>query len=324
MNKAEDAVLPIIDVAPLGSDDEAAIQAVARTIGEACRNIGFFYIAGHGVPDDLSMRAYAQSACFFDLPLADKTALAISRSMNNRGYAGLTSESLDPDDAADFKEAFNVGREPAQGEVFDPDLPSAGPNQWPDLPGFEVCMTEYYTTMRRLAERLHIAFAIDLGLPRGWFAPYIDRPLATLRLLRYPAGAAAPDRPGAGAHTDYGSLTILSQDQTGGLEVQTRDGAWIAAPPVPGAFVCNIGDCLMRWSNDTYKSTPHRVMNRTARLRHSIAFFFDPNPDALIACLPTCETPDRPPRYPPVTAADYLRSRLDDTYAFRREGARMP
>ena len=122
---------------------------------------------------------------------------------------------------------------------------------------------------------------------------------------------------GAGEHTDYGDITLLLTDSASGLEVKRRDGGWIPAPTIPGAFICNIGDCLMRWTNDVYVSTPHRVVNRGERHRYSVAFFLDPNPDAVIACLPTCVSETRPPRYPPVSGADYLRQRLDATYSFR-------
>jgi isopenicillin N synthase-like dioxygenase len=119
---------------------------------------------------------------------------------------------------------------------------------------------------------------------------------------------------GAGAHTDYGSVTLLLTDDAGGLEVRRRDGVWIQAPPIPNTFVCNIGDCLMRWSNDIYVSTPHRVVSPPGRDRYSVAFFLDPNPDALIECLPGCSSAERPAKYPPILAADYLRQRLDATY----------
>lgn len=315
------AGLPIIDIAPLLDGSLSGAMEVARKIGTASRTVGFFYISGHGIPADQLGDIYALASRFFDEPQAVKNALTIANSMNNRGYAGIDSESLDPDALADAKEAYNLGRDPEPGERVEPDLPSQGANQWPDIPGFREAMLGYYEVMRRLCERLHLAFAIDLGLAPDHFAGSIDRPLATLRLLRYPPGTRDDERPGAGAHTDYGNLTILSQDMTGGLEVCTRDGQWIKATPVEGTFVCNIGDCLMRWSNDIYKSTPHRVTNRSGRLRHSVAFFFDPNPDALIECLPTCAGPDNPPRYAPILAADYLRERLDATYIFRKQPA---
>ena len=136
--------------------------------------------------------------------------------------------------------------------------------------------------------------------------------MATLRLLRYPAAAAGADAGiGAGTHTDYGNLTLLATDDVGGLEVRTRMGDWIDAPAMPGAFVVNIGDCLMRWTNDVYVSTPHRVVNRSGRERYSIAFFFDPNPDAEVAVIPSCLGQGESARYAPILAADYLKYRLD-------------
>lgn len=312
--------LPVIDLSPLTQGDQG-VARVAAEIGHACRTIGFFYISNHGIPVEVLQEVYTLSARFFALPIDEKRALTIAKSMNNRGYAGMESESLDPSKLSDAKEAFNIGREPEEGEALDPGTPSIGHNQWPVLSGFRAVMLGYYDAMRRLSERLHAAFALDLGLPGDYFADKIDRPLATLRLLRYPPhpGIFDGSRYGAGAHTDYGNLTLLAQDEVGGLEVRTRSGDWIQAPPIPGTFICNIGDCLMRWSNDVYVSTPHRVTNISGRERYSIAFFLDPNPDARVECLPTCAGVDRPARYPPVTAAAYLTERLNATYAFRQE-----
>ena len=170
-------------------------------------------------------------------------------------------------------------------------------------------MLAYYDACAALGARLHRAFARDLGLEPDFFADKFDRPMATLRLLRYPA--AAEERIGAGEHTDYGNLTLLATDDVGGLEVRTRAGDWIEAPPRAGAFIVNIGDCLMRWTNDVYVSTPHRVVNRSARERTSIAFFFDPNPEAEVAAIPSCVARGEAARYPPILAADYLKLRLD-------------
>ena len=180
-------------------------------------------------------------------------------------------------------------------------------------------MLDWFDACSALGRGLHRLFARDLGLPEAYFEDKLDRPLATLRILHYPPHpeGADPALRGAGEHTDYGNVTLLVTDGTPGLEVRDRSGAWIAAPHVPGAFVCNIGDCLMRWSNDIYVSTPHRVVNSSGRERYSMAFFLDPNPDALVECLPGCSGPGRPARYPPVTGAEYLRQRLDATYDFR-------
>jgi len=151
--------------------------------------------------------------------------------------------------------------------------------------------------------------AIDLGLAPDWFAGSLDAPLATLRILRYPPAAGAGISC-AGEHTDYGNLTLLATDDAGGLEVRTREGDWLSVPHVPGAFIVNIGDCLMRWTNDVSVSTPHRVTHRARRERLSLAFFLDPNPDAVVEAPPTCVSPERPARYPATTGAAYLKKPL--------------
>ncbi len=303
--------LPVIDVARLASGDEEALRRIAREIGEACRTLGFFTILNHGVASVPA--AFEQSMKFFALPLAQKRALAIEEVGGNRGYSGLLHEALDPARGADMKEAFNIGLDL---KPDDPELLAGVPfrslNAWPDLPDFRSTLLGYFDDCARLALRLHWAIALDLGLPRAFFKDKFDRPMATLRLLHYPANPAdAPTSIGAGEHTDYGNITLLATDNVGGLEVRTRGGAWIAAPVKPGAFVVNIGDCLMRWTNDIYVSTPHRVVNRSGRERYSIAFFFDPNPDALVAAIPGCAPAGESPRYPPILGADYLKMRLD-------------
>lgn len=307
-------MLDVIDLTGLGSDDAAAVRRVAAELGRACRDVGFFYVRNHGVADALVSGIFRCSKALFTAPQAEKDALAITRSRHNRGYVGVASESLNLAQA-DLKEAFNIGLDLA---ASDPEVvagkPFRGVNFWPAIPGFRDTALGYFNALWRLGLDLHLAIASDLGLTPGYFADKFDRPMATLRLLHYPPRDGNGDQPGAGEHTDYGSLTILLTDDVGGLEVRRRDGVWIKAPPIPGAFVCNIGDCLMRWSNDTYVSTPHRVTSPPGRDRYSVAFFFDPNPDALIECLPGCSPAQKPPKYPPVLAADYLTQRLVATY----------
>jgi isopenicillin N synthase-like dioxygenase len=304
--------LPIIDLSSFG-DDERALKDAAAQIGAACRDVGFFYVVGHGVGRDLMNEAFAQSKAFFARPLADKQRIAIETIGGNRGYSGLLHEALDPKQGPDNKEAFNVGLDL---KPDDPELLAGRPfralNAWPDLPGFRETLLAYFDACAALGARIHRAFARDLGIETDYFAGKFDRPMATLRLLHYPAAASGDgERIGAGTHTDYGNLTLLATDDVGGLEVRTRAGAWIEAPAMPGAFVVNIGDCLMRWTNDVYVSTPHRVVNRSGRERYSAAFFFDPNPDAEVAAVPSCVAAGQLPRYEPILAADYLKHRLD-------------
>ncbi len=282
-------------------------QAFSRTVGEAARGPGFFLLDGHGL-DPVPVFAAARN--FFAQPQDRKDAVSISHSAHNRGYVTLGQERLDDTTGTpDRKEAFNIGLDLDED---DPRVraaePFRGTNLWPELDGFRRTTLGWYNSTWALGVELMRAVARDLDLPLDHFTPSFDAPMATLRLLRYPAQDGAGGI-GAGAHTDYGALTLLMTDGTAGLQVKPRDGDWIDVPPADGAFVVNIGDCLMRWTNGVYASTPHRVLP-PPRERFSLAFFLDPNPDAIIAALPG--TGDA--RWPPVSGADYLRSRLEATY----------
>jgi len=298
--------IPVIDIAPLASPDAAARQQVAAQIGAACRGTGFFLITGHGVPPALVADTFAAAHEVFALPAAAKRELAIARHGHNRGYVGLGVEALDEKTAADLKEAFNL---------IWTDGATRPPNIWPLLPGWDARVQAYFDAVLAVGQRLHTAFATDLGLPEDFFADKVDRPQATLRLLRYPTllDGAPPGQAGAGTHTDYGNVTLLATDGVAGLQVRRRDGQWLDAPTLPGAFICNIGDCLMRWTNDVYASTPHRVV-RPPHERYSIAFFLDPNPEAMVQAIPSCVPDGEAPRYAPVTAQAYLQQRFDSTY----------
>jgi isopenicillin N synthase-like dioxygenase len=314
-NFLETNMLEVIDLAGLRQHHPAATTRIAAKIGRACRDVGFFYVRNHGVPEKLLSGIFEQSRDFFALPVADKNALSISRSRHNRGYVGISSERLNRKEA-DFKEAFNIGFDLA---ATDPEVlankPFRGVNLWPQSAYFRDTVLAYFNQAWRLGCDLHAAIAADLDLAPGFFDDKFNRPMATLRLLHYPPREAATQpAPGAGEHTDYGSITLLLTDDAGGLDVRRRDGTWVHAPPIPGAFVCNIGDCLMRWSNDIYVSTPHRVTSPPGRDRYSVAFFLDPNPDAMIKCLPGCSGEGHPAKYPPILAADYLSERLEATY----------
>jgi isopenicillin N synthase-like dioxygenase len=311
------AAIPVVDLSGLGT--AGGDRRLAAEIGAAARGIGFFTVANHGVPGALIDAMFAVSRDFFARPVAEKAALSIKRSPHNRGYVGLSEEALDPTRGSDMKEAFNIGLDlPADHPEVVAGKPFRGVNLWPADAGFRTTSLAYFNAVWTLGIDLHRPIALDLGLAPDWFAGSLDRPLATLRILRYPPATAA-ESSGTGEHTDYGNLTLLMTDDAGGLEVRTRDGDWLPVPHIPGAFIVNIGDCLMRWTNDVYVSTPHRVTHRAPRERLSLAFFLDPNPDAEVAAIPTCVTPHRPPRYPPTTGAAYLKERLDATYAHRME-----
>lgn len=270
----------------------------------------------HGIPTSARDTAFAASKALFDLPQAQKEALSIRLSPHNRGYVAMADEKLNPEAGADMKEAFNVGIDlPADDPEVRADKPFRGVNFWPSIPGWRAQVLDYFEQCLALGRLLHEGFSLDLGLPETFFAPHLAQPIATLRMLRYPASAGYIDREdgGAGAHTDYGNITLLATDEVPGLEVADRQGRWIEAPYVPDAFICNIGDCLMRWSNDIYVSTPHRV-RPPARERYAIAFFLEPAPDSVVD---PRDISREPARYSPITCAEYLSSRLDATYKYR-------
>lgn len=304
-------MIPILDWSRHATDPDG----FARDLGAACRGTGFFLLKNHGVAQDLIGDVFAQADAFFAQERAAKEPLSILRSDSNRGWTPPGSENLDDTrDEVDRKEAFNIGLDLA---ADDPRVRNGEPfravNLWPDLPGFADSMRAYFDACLRLGVEIHEGFARDLGLPVDYFASSFSAPLATLRLLSYPPGTGAAGEIGAGAHTDYGSITLLMTDGEPGLQVRPRGGDWIDAPHVPGAFVVNIADCLMRWTNDIYISTPHRVLPPKNK-RRSLAFFLDPDPDAVIKALPGTGAA----KYPAVSGADYLKSRLDATYT--REG----
>ncbi|UWQ18067.1 isopenicillin N synthase family oxygenase [Jannaschia sp. M317] len=299
-------MIPILDWTRATTDPDA----FTADLGQAVRDTGFFLLKNPSVPAGLRADTLQQAGALFDLPEAEKQAISILNTPHFRGWGKPGDESLDESSPeVDTKQTFNIGYDladddPRLGQQF------RGLNQWPDLPGFRDTMLAYYDAAQAQGVGLLSMLARDLSLPPDHFAPLFDEPLSALRLLHYPPASGADGEIGAGAHTDYGAVTLLMTDGEPGLQVRPRDGDWTDVPHVDGAYVVNIGDCLMRWSNDIYVSTPHRVLP-PKRQRRSVAFFVEANPDALVEALPSTGTP----KYPPIRAADYLQSRLDATYA---------
>lgn len=308
--------IPMIDIGPfLDGSDKAGVTA---RIGEACRDVGFFYIRNHGIAQAEMDSAFAQAQRFFNLPLEAKNAVHISRSFpRHRGYIPIFGENTDPRVTADLKECFDLALElPPDHPEVRAGTPFHGANTWPDeLPGFREAVYDHYLTMRRLALTLAGVMALSLDLPEDFFADKLDHTIATLRLIHYPpqAGRIEEETLGCGAHSDYGFLTVLAQDDVGGLQIRNSAGDWIAAPPIPGAFVINIGELIERWTNGLYRATRHRVINASGRERYSMPFFLDTNYNARIDCLETCHSETHPPKYPPVLGGDYLFQRYEET-----------
>lgn len=313
--------IPLIDLAAFQGQDLAAQQQVATELRQACMQVGFFYIVNHGVSQSIIDEAFAQAERFFALPLPEKMQIHIAHSPHHRGYVPLLEENTDPNAGGDLHEAFDCALDLPPD---DPDLQAGqvlyGPNVYPDLPEFRPAIQAYYWAMYDLGCKLFRAFALALDLPTDFFAAKITKPLAQLRLLHYPpqTGELDPQQIGTGAHSDYECFTILAQDQVGGLQVLNTAGDWIAASPIPGSFVVNLGDQMARWTNDLFASTVHRAINQSGRARYSIPYFFGPNYSTSLAVLPSCITPERPAQYAPITAGDYILSRFDETFAYRK------
>ncbi|MEV0591125.1 isopenicillin N synthase family dioxygenase [Nonomuraea cavernae] len=271
--------LPVIEITPLRTGGDT--RAVADRIGAACRDNGFFYVSGHGVPADLVARLDAASRRFFALPDERKNEISMDRGGRAwRGFFPVGGELTSG--RPDLKEGVYFGAEEPPG-----DLPLHGPNLFPEqVPELREAVLGYLTAMTGVAQTVMSGIALSLGLEAGYFREgYTADPTILFRIFHYPPAPPGTDSWGVGEHTDYGLLTLLLQDDNGGLQVHTSRG-WIDAPPVPGTFVCNIGDMLDKLTSGLYRSTPHRVRNLSGNERLSFPFFFDPGWDSEVPPLP--------------------------------------
>lgn len=313
--------LPVVDI---------AAPRAATALGRALEEIGFAYIAGHGVPQPVIDGAFAASRAFHASPDALKRSLAINEW--HRGFMAMATSTVVTSSVAtvtrpNLSESLMLMHDVPPGEVGPP---LQGPNQWPGwLSDFRSVIDAYRAEVERVCRSIIRLVTMALGLEDTALDRYFARPTTFLRLLRYPPHPveAGDDQFGSAPHTDYGIITLLAQDESGGLQVRRRDasggdGGWIDATPLPGTFVLNVADMLARWTNDRFVSTPHRVINnRTGSDRFSLPFFFDSNMDAMIECLPTCAGPGNPPKYAPVRYGDYLMDRLNKNYDYRKSEA---
>ena len=317
---------PVFDLARFEASSTEERRALAADVDSICRETGFLALSGHGVPQATIEAIWTKAEAFFALPLEQKLAAKAPYPGYPYGYLPPESESLarsrGVDAPPDQKESFNGGPERAPPGLSDPEALGFcfAPTIWPDAPaGFEDAWRAYYRAMEDLASRVMRVFALALTLPQDFFAPFIDAPVSALRALNYPA-LPAPSKPGqirAGAHTDYGSLTILlPQAGSRGLEILAPDATWVEVQPRAGAFVVNIGDLMARWTNDRWTSTLHRVVipkEGGAERRQSFAFFHQPNWEAEIVALEACLSPGERPKYLPVRSGPYLMGKFKST-----------
>jgi isopenicillin N synthase-like dioxygenase len=302
--------VPILDLAPL--TDGGSIEPLAQALRQACLSTGFFYVKNHGISQHLVERVFATTKRYFDLPVEQRMA----HKMDERFRRGFMPQGINqhPGYAPDLKESYEVG---VDLPLTDPDVaagrPLHGPNRWPpDFPELKETSEAYFAAATSLGMRLLRPIARSVGMPEDYFYQFARKPMVQMRLFHYPPQPPVTDAQfGVAPHTDYGLVTLLLQDAIGGLELRKRESEeWLAAPYVPGTLVVNIGDLFQRWTNDLYISNLHRVVNRTGLERFSIPTFFNLDYDAMVECLPTCQSADDPPRYAPIACGDYLVSRF--------------
>jgi isopenicillin N synthase-like dioxygenase len=315
-------VIPVVDLSRFVGGSETTRASVAAEIDRACRDVGFFSVVGHGVDPGVIDDVHRLALAFFDLPVPERLAVAMPEPGYPYGYSELRGEalngSLGGDAPPDLKETFNVGPiDPPPrplDEMEDPDERAVyAPNLWPAaIPELQPAVESYYRSMAALSATLMEAFAVALGLPASTFARYIDRHGSALRLAHYP-DLGPPNSSTAlraGAHTDYGTLTVLWTDGAAGLQVEASDGTWIDVDTLDGALIVNVGDLMQRWTNDRWRSTMHRVVPAGHGRRLSIPFFHNANWDARIDCI---VADGSPPRHPPITAGRHLMEKFRST-----------
>lgn len=316
--------IPIIDLAPFLSGDPACMRQVAAAVNDACSEIGFLVVTGHGIDPELPERVFATARGFFDLPMEEKRKVRKEDGASGSGYHLFATEanafSHGVRTPEDLRESFGLGR---------PDRRSGSYNRWPEHPAaLKDVALDYYFAMERLGYAMARLFALALGLPEDYFAPKIDRHDSMMMIHHYPEQQTAP-LPGqlrSGAHSDIGLFTMLRTEREhrpGGLQLKNRADEWVDVPAIQNSFIINIGDTMMRWTNDRWVSTLHRVVNpprdvAAGSRRISMPVFFNANDDTVIECLPGCQSADNPPKYPPVNAGEYRRAKLRKSYDYAR------
>lgn len=303
--------IPVIDLAEYQAGKPGALESVAKELRGALEDVGFFILVNHGVPQPLIDRTFVEARRFHDQPLDWKMALRMNE--HNNGYMSMgryavwTSE-VNANDKPDLNEAFFCRRERS---ADDPLLKSGrlfvGPNRWPeDLPGFRQNVLAYTDAMDELSRQVVPVCAVALDLPPDTFDAAFAESQFTFRLSHYPPVQAEPNQFGIAPHTDANFMTFLAQTDVPGLQVRMPSGEWSDVPYVSGSFAVNSGDMMVRWTNGRFKSTPHRAVPPVGRHRYAIPFFLGPHVDAVIECLPTCQSAENPPRFPPITYDAYL------------------
>jgi len=313
--------IPVIDVAPLWMEGAGDALATAKSLRRASGEVGFFYVRNHRVPEPVIARAHAAARLFFRLPIEDKLRVRVNP--YHHGFLRIGEAKMATGAKADLKESFVWGLDLPKEDPERATNPFLGPNNWPDfMPELRAGLYPFFEAMTDCAKMLMRAFAVSLDLPRDTFLRSCERPISRSSVIYYPPQppSLGKEQFGVAPHTDYGCLTLLWQDDVGGLEVQNIAGEWLTAHPIPGTLVVNVGDLLARWTNDKFTSTPHRVVNRRGLDRHSMVLAFDPDFHTVIDPAATCG-PNELPKYAPVCCGDYVLGRFDAAFAYRQRNA---
>jgi isopenicillin N synthase-like dioxygenase len=316
---ATEFTIPVLDLGPYLTGEPGALEATAAEVRDALETIGFFIIINHGVPPELIAQTFEEARRFHAQPLEAKMALRMNE--HNNGYMAMSryavwSSEVNVNTKPDLNEAFFIKRE---RRPDDPLLLSGrrfvGPNRWPDdLPGFRDHVLAYTEAVDALGRRLLPVCAVALELRPDFFAAAFAESQFSFRLSHYPPAQAEANQFGIAPHTDANFMTFLAQTEVPGLQVRMPDGGWLDVPYLPNSFAVNSGDMMYRWTNGRFKSTPHRALPPVGRQRYAIPYFMGPHIDTLIECLPTCQEPDRPPTFPPITYEAYLHWWYDTNY----------
>lgn len=309
-------VIPVVDITPLRDGTDP--QGVAARLHAASKGLGFIYIKGHGIPDATIDAARAAAFQFFQAPDSAKEPVRVSG--KHRGWLSQGGSKMHDDARADLKESFIWGYQDVEGHT-PADHPLRGPNQWPQhVPGIEKAAMDYFHHAHDVAYQLMHGFALGLDLPKDFFTKSCRKPLSRASFVYYPAQPeeSGENQFGVAPHTDFGVLTVLCQDNVGGLQVEDINGEWIHAPPIDGTLIVNVGDLLSRWTDGAYKSTPHRVVNQSGKERMSLVLAFDPDPDTMINAADVFDH-NIAPNEDPITCGDYLVWRFAKAFAYRDE-----
>jgi isopenicillin N synthase-like dioxygenase len=313
--------IPVIDVEDYLAGSPGALEATAAKVREALTTVGFFVLTGHDVPRKMIDRTFAEAARLHGLPM--RTKLALKMNEHNNGYMAMGryavwTSDVNQNDKPDLNEAFFVKRErPPDDPLRLSGRRFVGPNLWPDeadLPGFRAHVLDYVQVMDDLGRRFLPAVAVALDLTPSWFDAAFTDSQFSFRLSHYPPVAAEENQFGIAPHTDSNFMTFLAQTEVPGLQVRMPSGDWLDVPYIPSSFAVNSGDIMKRWTNGRFKSTPHRALPPVGRQRYAIPFFLGPRFDQRIECLPTCTGPGNPPRWPPITYAEWQAWWYDANY----------